>query len=48
MQLNTITEPVNGKIQELKMIGTDRKRFEHMGSMVLLIRGWLDLFPQDS
>ncbi len=40
-RLNTVTERINGKIQELKTVGRDSKKFENLGCLILVFRGWL-------
>ena len=42
---NAMTERLNGKIQELKLIGRDYRRFENLRSAILFFHGELNLYP---
>jgi transposase len=43
---NAMAERLNGKIQEVKLIGRGYRRFENFRSAILFFHGGLDLYPQ--
>ncbi len=42
---NAMAERLNGKIQELKLIGRGYRRFENFRSAILFFHGGLNLYP---
>jgi len=43
---NAMAERLNGKIQEVKLIGRGYRTFENFRSAILFFHGGLDLYPQ--
>jgi transposase len=44
--INAMAERLNGKIQEVKLIGRGYRAFENFRSAILFFHGGLDLYPQ--
>ena len=43
---NAMDERLNGKIQEVKLVGSGYRAFENFRSAILFFHGGLDLYPQ--